>query len=467
MTKDKRVAAKLKNKQVLDKEIQRRLKEREVLLPEQQGFLEAEGVERTIKFKQEEIKEHLPHDNVSNIFDLELEHGPYFVDYTRNGKYLLMGGRKGHISMLDWKEKSLVAEFSVNEKIRDVQFLQDEKLFAVAQKKYVYIYDNAGMEIHCLKHHIEPKYLEYLPYHFLLVTATLRGHLKYQDITTGEIVSEMKTKKGEPFSLCQNKQNGIMHLGHSYGGVTLWSPNMGTPLVDILCHPSSPVKSISITNNGRYMVTTGTDCRLKVWDLRKYETVYDYYTPGPAFCTDISQKNLLSVCYGNNVQIWKDWEVEKSKEPHMSHRVKKGSSIFSCAFAPFEDFLGLGHQAGFSSIIVPGSGEPNYTFEAMAPRREAMVHEILEKLQPSTISLDQKKIGTIDRASQQVKQQERKEELDEWMSKKKVKAKKNKTKGRQKIGKCWQTHILSLKLLHYIALASLYRLSCQTLYFLQ
>ena len=123
----------------------------------------------------------------------------------------------------------------------------------------------------------------------------MRGHLKYQDITTGEIVSEMKTKKGEPFSLCQNPQNGIMHIGHSHGGVSLWSPNMGSSLVDMLCHPSSPVKSISILNNGNYMVTTATDSRMKVWDLRKYEEVYDYFTPGPAYCSSISQKNLLAV----------------------------------------------------------------------------------------------------------------------------------------------------------------------------
>jgi U3 small nucleolar RNA-associated protein 7 len=148
MPKDKRVLARLKNKKVLDKEIKKRLEEREVLLPEQLGFLEGEGVERTLKFKQEEIKEHLPNDNVNNIFDVDLEHGPYYVDYTRNGKYLLLGGKKGHLSILDWKEKSLVTEFSVNERIRDVQFMQDEKLFAVAQKKYTYIYDNNGLEIH-------------------------------------------------------------------------------------------------------------------------------------------------------------------------------------------------------------------------------------------------------------------------------------------------------------------------------
>jgi hypothetical protein len=50
------------------------------------------------------------------------------------------------------------------------RFLQDQSFFAVAQKKYVFIYDRDGVEIHCLKAHIEPTRLEFLPYHWLLAT---------------------------------------------------------------------------------------------------------------------------------------------------------------------------------------------------------------------------------------------------------------------------------------------------------
>lgn len=114
---------------------------------------------------------------------------------------------------MDWNEKKLSCEIQVKETVRDVKFLHDYKMFAVslfpflllllhptnvpfsqqhskvAQKKYVYIYDNQGIELHKLKNHLEPSHLEFLPYHFLLVSASRLGFLKYHDISTGSIVS--------------------------------------------------------------------------------------------------------------------------------------------------------------------------------------------------------------------------------------------------------------------------------------
>ena len=39
----------------------------------------------------------------------------------------------------------------VRETLRDVQFLHNDQFFAAAQKKYVYLYDKRGIEVHCLK----------------------------------------------------------------------------------------------------------------------------------------------------------------------------------------------------------------------------------------------------------------------------------------------------------------------------
>jgi hypothetical protein len=58
----------------------------------------------------------------------------------------------------------------VKETTRAVTFLHNELFFAAAQKKYVYIYDKRGLEVHCLREHIEPAALEFLPHHFLLAS---------------------------------------------------------------------------------------------------------------------------------------------------------------------------------------------------------------------------------------------------------------------------------------------------------
>ena len=39
----------------------------------------------------------------------------------------------------------------VRETTRDVAILHNEQFFAAAQKKYTYIYDKRGLEVHCLK----------------------------------------------------------------------------------------------------------------------------------------------------------------------------------------------------------------------------------------------------------------------------------------------------------------------------
>jgi U3 small nucleolar RNA-associated protein 7 len=76
----------------------------------------------------------LPIQAANNIFSLRLtDFGPYNgLDVTRNGKYVLLGGRKGHLAMVEWKSKRLVTEFQAKEKVRDVCFLQNDQMFAVA-----------------------------------------------------------------------------------------------------------------------------------------------------------------------------------------------------------------------------------------------------------------------------------------------------------------------------------------------
>ena len=413
----------------------------EVLHSEEAGYLEAEGMERTYRFRQEAIKEAVDLNTSQKAFSLHLKDtGPYDINYSRNGRYLALGGSKGHLAIVDSLNNKLVMEVDVQDRLQDIQFLHNETMLAVAQKKYAYIYDNSGIEIHCLKHHIEPTRLEFLPYHFLLVSAGRTGYIKWQDTSTGDLVYEARTKLGACSVLRQNPYNAVVCAGHSGGTVTMWSPTMSEPLVKMLCH-RGPLTSIAIDRSGYYMVTTGLDSQMKVWDIRTFKEVHSYYTSRPGSSLDISDRGLLSVGYGTYVQIWSDALRTKAKSPYLRHDLK-GSQVRSIRFRPFEDILGVGHDNGFSSLIVPGSGEPNFDafeanpFQTTKQRREATVHSLLEKLQPDMIQLDPTNVGRIDRAPMEIIMQERKVamEANAAASGKPVKVKK-KTRGRNKIGK--------------------------------
>lgn len=90
----------------------------------------------------------------------------------------------------------------------------------------------------------------------------------------------------------------------------------------------------------------------------------------------------------------------------MSHLLP-GSQVQSTKFVPFEDILGVGHNKGFSSLIIPGSGESNYDaleinpYETTKMRREGEVRSLLNKLKPDMISLDPNVIGTVDKRKPQ------------------------------------------------------------------
>ena len=102
----------------------------------------------------------------------------------------------------------------------------------------------------------------------------------------------------------------------------------------------------------------------------------------------------------------------------MKHRLQgahKHGSIYKSKFVPFEDVLGLVHDQGYSSILVPGAGVANFDayeanpFESDKQRKERLVHGLLEKLDPATISLKINTIGDIDDAAPEVREQELKE----------------------------------------------------------
>jgi U3 small nucleolar RNA-associated protein 7 len=258
--------------------------------------------------------------------------------------------------------------------------------------------------------------------------------IKYQDISIGKIVTEIKTKSGDISSMCQNPFNGIILTGHSSGVVNMWTPNLSDPAVKLLCHPNT-VNTISVDFSGNNLVTCGNDCKMRIWDLRTFKQVHEYFNPMIATSTSISQKGLLAVSHGNVVEIWKDYAKEKQKEPYMKHHFKNNQTkTNSMKFVNFEDFLGIGTNKGYSSILVPGAGEANFdTFEnnpyrTKKQRQSAEVKMLLEKIPSEMITLDPTQVNQIDSRSKSVIDRERKEEIkkkaDEIIKNQKKKLKK-------------------------------------------
>ncbi len=143
------------------------------------GLIQLEDeMERTAKVTQSMIRDSVGAETARKSFTLALDGGkdgvglgPYRCDYSRNGRHLVLGGRKGHIAAFDWQAGKLSFEINVRETVRDVKWLHNQDFVAVAQKKHAFIYDgHSGAEIHKLKQHVEVHRMEFLPYHFLLAT---------------------------------------------------------------------------------------------------------------------------------------------------------------------------------------------------------------------------------------------------------------------------------------------------------
>ncbi|CAR21236.1 Utp7p [Lachancea thermotolerans CBS 6340] len=417
-TKDKKLRAGLKRIDDQYKDAVSSAAATEYLLPESSGFLEAEDeMEKTFRVKQDEIKSAVDVTTANKALDLKLTNfGPYSVNYSRNGTHLLVCGKKGHVASMDWRKGELRAELNLNETCQSAIYLQNEQYFAVAQKKYTFVYDHEGVELHRLKQHIEVKHMEFLPYHYLLATAGQTGWLKYQDVTTGQLQAELRTKLGPTSAMAQNPWNAIIHLGHSNGTVTLWAPNMPTPLARLLS-ARGPITSIAIDRQGYYMATTGADKSLKLWDIRNFRelhTIENLPTPGSNLA--ISDTGLLALSRGPHVTLWKDaFRSNKSSRPcfgssglpdrntpYMSSMFP-GNKVNNMQFVPFEDLLGVGHGTGVRNLIIPGAGEANYDalevnpFETAKQRQEQEVRTLLNKLPADSIALDPTVIGTVDK----------------------------------------------------------------------
>lgn len=428
--KDTILNAKLKTQRRKDTESVFQMVKAEVLQTADAGYIEAEGREKTFKYSQAAIAKEVTVGAAQKKFSFDLPYGPYSCDYTNNGQHMLAAGKKGQVAMIHCDTMQILAELQLKETIRAVKALHNHTMFAVAQKKYCYIYDQAGVELHCIKDQTYQTHLEFLPYHYLLVSAGDMADLFFRDISTGQQVCKMKTHLGPCRSMRQNPRNAVVQLGHSNGTVTMWTPTVKEPVVKMFAH-AGHVTGIAV--QGNHMVTTGADGAWKVWDLRNYQSLHGFRTFGHvAADVDISMSGLVTLGYGSHLEIWKDVLSggDKPRRPYLTEDYS-GRTVTSTRFRPYEDVLGVGLSTGFAGILVPGAGYANYDsfeanpFETKKQRREKEVHSLIEKLQPDSIMMDPNKIGNVDKVvvTKYKEEQEAIKKAEEAEEKKKLKKK--------------------------------------------
>ncbi|KAH8109904.1 BING4CT-domain-containing protein [Phellopilus nigrolimitatus] len=359
------------------------------------GRLEADGdMERTWRVGQAEIARAVGAEAASQRREWVLDGGPYRTRYTRNGRHLAIAGRNGHVASFDWQTGTVHAELQLRETCRDVTYLHDQSHFAVAQKKYVFIYDQNGVELHKLSHHLEPTRLEFLPYHWLLASVGNAGHLKYQDTSTGQLVAAHRTALGPCTTLTQNPHSAVLYLGHQNGCVTLWTPNLAHPAVRLQAHLGALAgAAVDPRDAGRYLATAGVDGRVKVWDSRMWGVVREWSTRGGGGEVEWSQKGVLAVASGGSVSTYNPphnhtpMRANALAPPplYLTHPLPAGRPLTSLRFCPFTDVLAVGHARGVSSLLVPGAGEAHFDsaeadpYENRRMRREREVRGLLDK----------------------------------------------------------------------------------------
>lgn len=173
---------------------------------------------------------------------------------------------------MDALKQDLVCEFHTDERIFDVTFLHDWDMYAAAQMKYLHIYDSQGTELHCLRDMREPRFLQYLPYHYLLTSCSKTGWLNYLDVSTGVTINSKNMRSGNPTCFFQNPHNAIVFNGSSRGKISMWSPNEKDALITMFCHHGS-VLAGAVDLEGKYLITSGTDNKVKVRHSRTLECV--------------------------------------------------------------------------------------------------------------------------------------------------------------------------------------------------
>ncbi|TIB68641.1 hypothetical protein E3P77_00988 [Wallemia ichthyophaga] len=377
------------------------------LLPDSSNGIQPEHpLERTYKLNQSHIKDAVAVSTAQKSFSLSIQSGVNALSYSNDGRNLAFTAPHGRIASFDPTLGRLHTDINTHEHTSAITYLHNSSMMAVAQSKYVYIYDNQGLELHKLPDHIEPRHLQFLPHHFLLASAGHTGWLKWQDVSTGAMVAQTRTRLGPTTAMAQNRTNAILSLGSSNGTVSFYSPSTPHAHVKLQAHRGG-VRSIDHDRQGRYLASAGADGMVKLWDMRMWRELTTFRARNQIADISFSDTDMLAVGWGNHAYVYRDLlqqQVDNGSSstptPYLTHHFS-GRNVNKVAFCPYEDVLSVGHAGGLDNLLIPGAGEGNYDsleadpFEGKGARREREVRQLLDKIQPDLITFNDNVLGGL------------------------------------------------------------------------
>lgn len=333
------------------------------------------------KYTQDYLKKNVNLYLAEKAIKLDLNHSisGYKTCYNENGSHSLIYNKEGYMASFDTQKLNLQFELSNNEPIYNACYLHNEEYIAVAHKN-LFIYNNNGQELHCVRKIQNINHMEFLPNHFLLGNITYfrgKNKLEYLDTSIGEIIASLELVNN-PITTCNF--DGIICLGNHDGTIDLRAPKQNNPLMKVKAHKN--IKEIKTTYNKLFVSTQ--DPLLKVFDLRNYfkplYTIKDVFVNKMA----ISGTEKLAINSYKNIQI-----IFENK---LVQKIPLNSMVESLCYHPFEDILTVSTKFSYENFIIPNSCNHGYNADVISPymtrkeKRELEVKKLLEKIPPDLIS---------------------------------------------------------------------------------
>ena len=161
--------------------------------------------------------------------------------------------------------------------------------------------------------------------------------------------------------MTQNRHNAVIHLGHQNGVVSLWTPNLPHPAVQLLAH-LGPVVGLSVdpSTGGRYMASSGADGTVKVWDCRNWKgSVREWTTRGGGAELEWSAKGALAVATGGSVNVGPIYYCDKFRLTYpcvgICETINTNPVLSKSFSAPLPHTCDTSSPAHFSTVLpVPG-----------------------------------------------------------------------------------------------------------------